>query len=197
MCAQVCSQSNDASLQVLKSADQLPVDDNTGPDELAISVRTDKVKDVFAHICAIGGKCLLIRSALNATDPAEFMSMEHQPPSHGTLEPRSFRVTCSFTDRRRAILTLMEDTSGGFTIRSWRLATSTAMSFWVFQESMTTARIISMQVALHNIGLRLPPIHQRRSIFSRIPGRMRVVCWPLNPQSRPPAAMWHYGLKRT
>jgi uncharacterized protein YcgI (DUF1989 family) len=49
--------------------------------------------------------------AFNRLDPAEFMSMEHSRATHHHMIPRLGDVM--LTNRRRPILTIIEDTSGG------------------------------------------------------------------------------------
>ena len=75
--------------------------------------------------------------AFNAADLSEFMSMEHTR----TALTRVMVATgdALVTNRRRPILTIVKDTSPGFTTPCWRPATVTATSSLAVSGSTTIA----------------------------------------------------------
>ena len=76
----------------------------------------------------------------NSGDITERMSMEHSRTCLGKITPDL--GDSLVTNRRRPILTLVEDISGGIHDTYWRRATATGMNCLGFRGSMTTVPII-------------------------------------------------------
>jgi uncharacterized protein len=90
--------------------------------------------------------------AFNAADPAEFMSMEHSRLHMGRLNP--IVGDTLVTNRRRPILTLKEDTSGG--VHDTLLAACDQYRYELLRYSGKHDNCTdNLHAALHNFGLRL------------------------------------------
>jgi uncharacterized protein YcgI (DUF1989 family) len=90
--------------------------------------------------------------AFNAADPAEFMSMDHSRLHMGRLNP--IVGDTLVTNRRRAILTLKEDTSGG--VHDTLLAACDRYRYELLGYSGKHDNCTdNLHAALHSFGLRL------------------------------------------
>ena len=90
--------------------------------------------------------------AFNASDPAEFMSMEHSRLHMGRLNP--IVGDTLVTNRRRPILTLKEDTSGG--VHDTLLAACDRYRYELLGHSGKHDNCTdNLHAALHNFGIRL------------------------------------------
>lgn len=90
--------------------------------------------------------------AFNAADPAEFMSMEHSRLHMGRLNP--IIGDALVTNRRRPILTLKEDTSGG--VHDTLLAACDQYRYELLGYSGKHDNCTdNLHAALHNFGLHL------------------------------------------
>jgi uncharacterized protein YcgI (DUF1989 family) len=119
-----------------------------------------------ARVVNTTGQQVVDTWAFNAADLAEFMSMEHSRVAIGHLIPA---VGDAFvTNRRRPVLTLVEDTSGGIhdtlfaACDRWRYET---LGCTTYHDNCTD----NLAAALKELGLMPPEVPAPLNLFMNIP----------------------------